>query len=82
MKVKSIGEFPAFPMGAHRDDVIEEFGVRSEDGMTYRQWLVAHVAAGLAANPHVGAARIVDLAFQLTDEMIGRLEASEHSDDL
>jgi hypothetical protein len=81
MKVKSIGELPAFPMGTHREDVIEEIGVRSEDGMTYRQWLIAHIATGLAANPHVGAARIVDLAFQLTDEIVGRLEADDMSND-
>jgi len=77
MRVKSIGDLAAFPMPAHPADVIDEIGVRSEDGMTYRQWLVGHLATGLSANPHVGAARIVDMAFQLADEIINRLETCD-----
>lgn len=77
MKVKSIGDLSAFPMAAHPSDVIDEIGCRTEDGMTYRQWLVAHVASGLAANPSVGAARITDLAMQLTNDIIDRLDAGD-----
>lgn len=77
MKVKSMGDLPAFPMPAHPNDVLDEIGLRSEDGMSYRQWLVAHLASGLAANPQVGAARIADLAFQLADDLIDRMEATE-----
>lgn len=81
MKVKSIGDLPAFPMPAHWGDHLDEISVRSEDGMSYRQWLVAHLASGLAANPNVGAARVVDLAFQLTEDIIDRIEMDEHPDD-
>jgi hypothetical protein len=80
MKVKSIGDLAAFPMAAHSTDIIDAIGVRSEDGMTYRQWLVAHLATGLAANPHVSAARVAELAFQLSDEIIDRLELAEQAE--
>ncbi|HOB74720.1 MAG TPA: hypothetical protein PKG54_09345 [Phycisphaerae bacterium] len=80
MRIKSIGDLPAFPMPAHPGDHIDEIMVRSEDGMSYRQWLVAHLASGLAANPQINATRLVDLAFQLTDEIIDRLEMCEHPD--
>lgn len=77
MRTKSIGELPAFPMAAHPSDVIDEIGVRSEDGMTYRQYLIARIASGLAANPSVSVARILDMAFQLSDEIVDRLDNSE-----
>ncbi|GMV97450.1 MAG: hypothetical protein HRF43_19865 [Phycisphaerae bacterium] len=79
MKVKSMGDLSAFPMPAHPTDVIDEIGCRTEDGMTYRQWLVAKIASGLAANPSVGTARIVEMAFQLTDEIIERLDQAEQA---
>lgn len=80
MKVRSFGDLSAFPMASRPGDVIDEIGCRSEDGMTYRQWLVAKLASGLAANPTVGERRIVELSFQLADEIIDRMERSGAAD--
>jgi hypothetical protein len=67
---------PAFPMSAHQLEAIDEIGL-PEDGMTYRQWLVGHLAAGLAANPHASVSRIAELAYQLSDEIIDRLDTTD-----
>ncbi|GMU22756.1 MAG: hypothetical protein AMXMBFR13_28400 [Phycisphaerae bacterium] len=77
MTTKSIGELPAFPMTNSHVDAIDEIGVRLEDGMTYKQWLVGKLVQGLSANPHVAVARVVDLAFGLADEIISRLDESD-----
>lgn len=77
MTIRSIGEMPAYPATAQMNSILDESGGRPESGMTYRQWLVGQIAQGLAANPHVGAPRVMDLAMQLADEIIERLNTRE-----
>jgi hypothetical protein len=81
MRTRSRGDLPAFPMSAHASDLIDDTGLLAEDGMSYKQWLVAHIAAGLAANADVSASRVVDLAFQLSDEIVERFDSTDHQYD-
>lgn len=69
---KPVGARPAFYAG--------EYGNNPQEGLTYREWLVGLIAAGLASDPNTrlnvdSARHAVQFANQIIHELIEEPEA-------
>ncbi len=73
MYAVSTADTPAFPVHAPLGETDRP---RLEDGMTYRQWLVGQIAAGMSANPTHAVSQVATLSIQLADEIIRQMDSA------
>ena len=80
MHVISAAELPAFPVPLGASDDRLTFQSRAENGMTYRQWLIGQIAAGMSANPTHAVSQVARLSIHLADEIIRQMDHEPPAD--